>query len=98
MITADEVKKRLAQHRRELEALGVSSLELFGSLVRGVNNAGSDIDLLVRFERPVSLFEFYEVEEYLEKLFDTDRIDLVMREAVFEELRDGIYSEAVPCL
>ncbi|KAA5596252.1 nucleotidyltransferase family protein [Blastochloris sulfoviridis] len=41
----------LRAHRRELEAMGVVGLALFGSVARGEAGPGSDIDLAVRMDR-----------------------------------------------
>ncbi|NJL08671.1 MAG: nucleotidyltransferase domain-containing protein [Methylacidiphilales bacterium] len=40
----------LRAHRRELEAMGVVGLALFGSVARGEAGPGSDIDLAVRYD------------------------------------------------
>jgi predicted nucleotidyltransferase len=44
------------------EGLGVRSLDLFGSVARGDAGPGSDVDLLVEFDRPVGLFHFFRVQ------------------------------------
>ena len=97
-LTAHEIKQRIAAHADELHSMGVASLELFGSSLRGDATEQSDIDLLVEFDRPVGLFAFYTVQEYLEGLLSTDKIDLVLRRAVIDELKEEIYQEAAPCL
>ena len=97
-MTSAEIRRRIADHAHELEQMGVASLELFGSAARDEGGETSDIDLLVTFNRPVGLFAFYGLQEYLENLLDTKRIDLVLRRAVFEELQDRIYGEAIPCV
>ncbi|MHA1506628.1 MAG: nucleotidyltransferase domain-containing protein [Candidatus Asgardarchaeia archaeon] len=40
---------------------------IFGSYVRGDQRQSGDLDTLVEFEKPV-VFEFLELEEYLENL------------------------------
>jgi hypothetical protein len=47
----DEVIDRLRGCRTELNALGVRSLDLFGSVARGQQQPNSDVDLLVEFDR-----------------------------------------------
>ena len=91
-----EIFRRIAEHRAELEAMGVASLELFGSAAR--DEATDDIDILVTFSREVGLFAFYGVQEFLEQILETDRVDLILRRAVLDELKEQIYGEAVPCL
>lgn len=85
---------RLAGARHELAALGVRSLDLFGSVARGETGPGSDVDLLVDFDRPIALFHFFGVQRRLEEILGC-RVDLVMRDAVKPQLRDRIFAEAV---
>jgi predicted nucleotidyltransferase len=44
---------------------------LFGSFVRGEQNASSDLDFLIDFPVPVSLFVLGELKAELEETFDT---------------------------
>lgn len=90
----DEVLRLLATHRKELESLGVQSLAVFGSVVRGEAGPDSDVDILVEFAKPVGFFVFLEVKERLEKLLGC-RVDLVTRKALHPRLRDEILNEAV---
>ena len=90
----EEITRILAAHRKELEALGVRSLALFGSVVRGEAKPDSDVDILVEFSKPVGLFAFLEVKERLERLLGR-RVDLVTRNALHPRLRDSILKEAV---
>ena len=46
----------------------------------------------------MSLFDFARVQQRLEAILGVPKVDLVMRTAVIEDLRDIIYAEAVPCL
>ena len=90
----DEVLKLLATRRKELQALGVQSLAVFGSVVHGEAGPDSDIDILVEFAKPVGFFAFFEVKEQLEKLLGCP-VDLVTRNALHPRLRDEILNEAV---
>ncbi|MBW8041172.1 MAG: nucleotidyltransferase family protein [Planctomycetes bacterium] len=49
---------------------GVKRIGLFGSYAKGTPIQGSDIDILVEFERPIG-FKFIEFTEYLEGLLGT---------------------------
>jgi len=93
-MTRDEVLRRLAEGRAELAQLGVRSLDLFGSVARGEAGSGSDVDLLVEFDRAIGLFHFFRVQQRLEEMLGC-RVDLVMRDAVKRQLRERIFSEAV---
>jgi predicted nucleotidyltransferase len=92
----DDVLKILAEHRDELrQQFGVKSLALFGSVARGEATETSDVDLLVEFERPVGLFHFFTVQHYLEDLLGVAPVDLVMPDALHEELKEEILREAI---
>lgn len=93
----DYILATLSRHRDEIKALGVSSLALFGSAARNEAGPESDVDLLVEFDRPMGLFGFIGVKEYLESLLGST-VDLVSRGAVIEELKEDIYGEAVDVL
>lgn len=93
-MTREQVLQRLSAARAEIAGLGVRSLDLFGSVARGEAGPDSDVDLLVDFERPVGLFQFFRVQRRLEEILGC-RIDLVMRGAVKRQLRDRIFAEAV---
>lgn len=90
-----EVLDILARHRGPLRALGVRSLRLFGSMARDQATDRSDVDLLVEFDRPLGLFHFIRVRQYLQQVLGVERVDLVMPEALFEELRDDILRESI---
>ncbi len=73
----------------------VRDIAVFGSIVRGEQGGSSDIDLLVEFESPVSLFEFMDLEEHLQDLLGA-RVDLVTREALKPNIGRSILKELVP--
>ena len=73
---------------------GVRSLDLFGSIARGDSGADSDVDLLVEFDRPVGLFQFFRVQRRLEAIVGRP-VDLVMKDAIKRQLRTRILAEAV---
>ena len=49
-MTPEEVTAILAAHRPALDAFGVQSVALFGSVARGEARADSDVDLFVQFD------------------------------------------------
>ena len=90
----DEILKLLAANREVLQGFGVQSLSIFGSVVRGEAGPESDVDILVEFSRPVSLFGFVRLQQYLERLLNRT-VDLVTTDALKHRLRDRIIREAV---
>ena len=95
-MTRDEVLQRLRANEAELRGLGVGGLALFGSLARGDDRVGSDVDLLVsvRLEAELSLLEMVRLERRLRELLDRD-IDLVEREMMSSDLAERVLQEAV---
>lgn len=56
----------------------------------------SDVDVLVEFDdRPIGLFEFIDLKEYLEEILDRP-VDLVTEDGLKRQLREGILKEAIP--
>ena len=94
-MTRREVVQRLLPHKAKLRQLGVSSLALFGSTARDDSAAKSDVDLLIEFDRSISLFHFFRVQHKLEEILGVSRIDLVERGALHPALRNHILAEAV---
>jgi len=67
----------------------------FGSSARGHARKGSDIDFLVDFDRPVGFFTFCELEDFLSDVLGGADVDLVLRRAVIEDLKEAILGGAV---
>lgn len=73
---------------------GVTNLALFGSLARNDARAGSDVDILVKFNGPATSKRYFGVLFYLEDLLGC-RVDLVTDKALRPELRPYIEREAI---
>jgi len=93
----EEVLAIIAAHREKLQAMGVKSLELFGSVARNEATPDSDIDFLVEFDKSVGLFEFSQVRLYLEDILGRT-VDMGRRVALKEKLREKVIKEAIPVL
>ena len=91
----DEVLRILVEHKPELQKrFGVKSIAIFGSTARNKAGPDSDIDVLVEFDRKISLFDLSHTRFFLEDLL-IERIDLVSRNSIIPEPRDIILGEAV---
>jgi predicted nucleotidyltransferase len=95
----DEALRRLAAHREEIRAFGVTSLALFGSVARDEAGPESDVDLLIEFDPAahVGLFEFVRIQRRLGEILGV-RVDLVDRESLLPELRPIILAEAIDAI
>lgn len=69
-------------------------IAVFGSYARGDAGAQSDIDILVRFARPKSLFQIVRIENELKEALHKD-VDLVTEHAVSPYLADAIRRDEV---
>jgi predicted nucleotidyltransferase len=85
----------LRQHRTELtERYKVKTLGVFGSYVYNRQRQGSDLDVLVEFDDPPSLFKLIELEDYLGDLLGV-KVDLVMRDTLKPRIGRRVLSEVV---
>jgi len=89
----DEVVARVRSHRSELNALGVKSLNLFGSVARGEALAGSDLDVLVEFQSSPSFDQFMDLKFFLEDLLGR-QVDLVTPSALKPRMRPVVERES----
>jgi len=72
----------------------VSSISIFGSVARDEASEGSDVDVLVTFDRSPGMFQFLRLKEFLEKILSC-RVDLVTKNALKKQLSDRILKEAI---
>jgi len=95
MKTIDEIRTILRAHADELrERYGIYDLAIFGSVARGEAGEDSDIDVLAKIEKPISLLDAVDAEYRLSDLLGA-KVDLVPVRSVRPELRDRILLEAV---
>ena len=65
----DEVLDVLREHKATLaQRFGVTELALFGSFARDQATDDSDVDILVRFDKPATSAAFFGTQFYLEDL------------------------------
>lgn len=90
----EEVVSRLKAHAEDLHRLGVSRLELFGSVARDEARPDSDVDVLATFDSGVTSEAFFDTKFFLEDLLDR-RVDLVTGAALRERVRAAIEPELI---
>ena len=72
----------------------IATLAVFGSVARGEDKQGSDVDLLVKFNTTKSLFELVNLESRFENIFRGRRIDLVTEGFLSPFIRDSVKKES----
>ena len=90
----EQVLRILHEHQAELDALGVRRLVLFGSVARDEARPGSDVDLLVEFERPTGLFGLFALQNRLEELLGCP-VDLGTIDSLKERYRAQVFAESI---
>lgn len=90
---------RLQRHRPAIRKLAGAyhAIEprVFGSIARGDDEAGSDVDLLVEFTDEASLLDEVGLRLALRDLLQVE-VDVVALDSLHGELRERILREAVP--
>ena len=76
------------------EKFNVKSIGLFGSWVRDEQTKQSDVDVLVKFEKPIGFFKFVEIEDYLSERLGV-KVDLVTPDALKPLIKPQVEKEAV---
>ena len=91
------VGRQVRRHRQDLVAAaaahGVNNLRVFGSVARGEERTGSDVDLLADFPPGLSLFGLGRLQADLEGILGT-RVDLIPA----AELKPGVRERIEPDL
>lgn len=96
MKTLDQVKEILAKRKGELkEKYKVKEIGIFGSYVKGEQKETSDVDILVEFEKPVSLLQIVSLENYLSDILGI-KVDVVPKKNIRKELKEFILKGAIP--
>ncbi len=88
------IQKILAQIKPELvEKYHVSSIGLFGSIVRNDFSPSSDIDIIIDFSHPIGI-EFVDLANYIEKKLNKP-VDLVSRNGIKQKYYREIEPEII---
>ncbi len=77
------------------EQYSVRTLEVFGSFVRGEQDERSDLDLLVTFDEPPTLFRYVALENMLTDALGV-KVDLVMKDGLKPTIAKRILEESQP--
>jgi len=90
------VIETLRKHEPELKAAGVVHLRLFGSVARGEQTAGSDIDLMADLDcaQRRTLVSMARLENMLSDLLDA-QVDLAIASSMREPVKTRAEREAV---
>lgn len=89
----------LAAQREKVLAIatarGASNLRVFGSVAKGADQEGSDLDLLVDIHPGISLFEYIGLQLDIQEALGV-RVDLCTEDELHPKLKARILAEARP--
>ena len=95
MINAEGVVTKLRELRPVIAArYKARVVGLFGSFVRGEQDANSDIDVLAEFEDRADLFDWIGLTLYLEEVLQR-KVDVVPNRTLRTELQESVLREVV---
>lgn len=92
-------KEKIIQKLKELkseikERYKVNEIGVFGSYVRNEQTANSDIDILIDYERGMTIFKFCELENWLSSILGK-KVDLVMKKSLKPNIGKRILNEVI---
>ena len=87
----DEVKQKVTPIFRQY---GVQRASVFGSVARGEDRPNSDVDFLVRLQRPVGFFKLSALEDSLEQRLQRP-VDVVEEEGLSRHMKPYISKDLV---
>lgn len=91
----DHITRILQEQQMTLvEQYNVKRLSLFGSVVRDEAREDSDVDLLVEFSHPVGLFQFIELQQWLESLLGC-KVDLGTPRSLKPSMKEKVFQKAI---
>ena len=76
-------------------ASGASDVRVFGSVARGAERDGSDVDFVVRLEPGRTLLDLVRLQQRLEELLGRP-VDVVTEASLKEPIRSRALREAIP--
>ena len=83
MLNKEIIKQRIRSNKTQIMNLGINTIGLFGSYVRGEQYEKSDIDLLVEFEKDKESFDnFMELCYLLEEIFEGEKVEVVTKNSL----------------
>ena len=87
----------ILRNERNLRMRGVCRAALFGSVARGDDRPGSDINIMIEIEpeADIGVFEYVAIKEYIANLFDGP-VDVVSKDSLKPFIRptvvDAVYA------
>lgn len=85
----NKFKSQLAEICREND---ISMLGVFGSVSRGDDTTGSDVDLLIKLKKPIGLIEFIRLEDKFVEVLGK-KVDLATEDSLHPLIRQNVLND-----
>lgn len=92
-LTKEDIIRLIRESQAKLIRLGIKSIGIFGSFVRGDASLSSDVDILVEFDSKKKTFDnFIDICFFLEDLFNR-KVEVVTKESISPYIKPYILKE-----
>lgn len=88
-MTREEIQNTIKNY---LEQYPISRIGIFGSFARNEDRPDSDIDILVTFEEPISLFTLVRIHRELSELLNR-KVDVVSEKYLHPRLKEAVQKD-----
>lgn len=92
------IQDRIKANRQDIISLakkyGASNVRIFGSVARGEQHTGSDLDILIQLASGRSLFDIIALKQALEDLLNC-KVDVVTEAALSPYIREEVVKSAI---
>jgi len=90
--------QRLKDHEADLKKMGLNSLYVFGSTLRGNQRAGSDVDLFFDYDRDertgLTIFRLMDIEDRAARILGC-KVDIMTRDSLHPLIRKSVENAAM---
>jgi predicted nucleotidyltransferase len=91
----ENIKQQLRKFKKTIkEKYRAEIIGIFGSYARAEETKDSDVDIIVEFDKGATLFDFVELNDFLEKKLQL-KVDLVTKNGIKKEIKDIILKEVI---
>ena len=95
MKSVEEIEEILKSFKNDIKRnYKAEVVGIFGSFARGEQKSDSDVDILVKFYKDATLFDYMRLSMFLQEKLGID-VDIVPQDTIREELRERIVKEAI---
>jgi predicted nucleotidyltransferase len=92
---AVEAVRILREHEADLKKMGVKSLYMFGSTIRGEQREDSDVDMFFDYQREgMTIFRLMDIQDKASEILGR-KADLMTRDSIHPLIRPDVESAAL---